>query len=329
MGRARAIRKYLLGRILSAAGTFFVLATLLFILFRLVPGDPTLTVLSPALSPEVQAELRQRFGLDQPMAVQYALYLKNIVTAHFGNSFDRGVPVVGLLGERVTNTLVLMLPALIFAYALGIAGGAFIAWKRGSLLERSVTLLAIMFRAAPVFWLCIVFIALFSIRLGLFPAGHMLTPGAGGGTGVGQYLSLDFLHHVALPLIVMTLYYGCYPLLVMRTSMLEVLGDDFIDLCKAKGLSERAVVFKHALRASLLPIATSVSLLAAYAVAGSVLVEAVFSWPGVGLLMVEAVLDSDYPVAQAAFLLIALLTVLGNLAADLIYSFIDPRIRYS
>ncbi|MFI4986142.1 MAG: ABC transporter permease [Alphaproteobacteria bacterium] len=329
MGRGRTIRKYLAGRMLSAAGTFFVLATLLFILFRLVPGDPTLTVLSPALSPEVQADLRQRFGLDQPMAVQYALYLGNIVTAHFGTSFGRGVPVVDLLGERVVNTLILMLPALVLAYGLGIAGGALIAWKRGSRLERSVTLFAIMFRAAPVFWICIVFIAVFSIRLGLFPSGHMLTPGAGASEGLGQYLSLDFVHHLALPLIVMTLYYGCYPLLVMRTSMLEVLGDDFIDLCKAKGLSEGRVVFRHALRASLLPIATSVSLLAAYAVAGSVLVEAVFSWPGVGRLMVEAVLDSDYPVAQAAFLLIALLTVLGNLAADMLYGFIDPRIRHS
>jgi peptide/nickel transport system permease protein len=329
MGQTTKIRKYLIGQVGTAILTLFVMATLLFILFRLVPGDPTMTVLSPALSPEVQADLRQRFGLDQPILVQYAVYLKNIVTGQFGNSFSRATPVVDLLGGRLVNTLVLMVPSLLLAYVLGIAGGALIAWKRGSLMEKTATLSAIMFRAAPIFWICIVFIAVFSIRLDLFPSGHMLTPASGAPDGPEAYLTLDFLHHLFLPLVVMTLYYGCYPLLVMRTSMLEVLDDDFIDLCKAKGLSERDVVFRHALRASLLPIATSVSLLAAYAVAGSVLVEAVFSWPGVGRLMVEAVLDSDYPVAQAAFLLIAVLTVLGNFVADVLYGLIDPRIRFT
>ena len=133
---------------------------------------------------------------------------------------------------------------------------------------------------------------------------------------------------MALPTLVMAIYYGSYPLLVMRTSMLEVLGDDFIDLCKAKGLSERRVVFKHALRASLLPIATSISLLGAFVVAGSVLVETVFSWPGLGRLMVTAVTDSDYPVAQASFLLIAVLVVVGNLVSDVLYGLLDPRVRY-
>jgi peptide/nickel transport system permease protein len=312
----------------SAVATLFVLATLLFVLFRLVPGDPTLTVLSPALSPENQAELRHRFGLDQPLVLQYAIFLKNMATGHFGLSFSHATPVVDLIGERVANTVLLMLPALVLAYCLGVFGGALIAWKRGTLLEKSATLFAIAFRAAPIFWICIVFIAVFAHWLDLVPAGHMLTPGSASRAGVRQFLSLDFLHHLALPLAVMTLYYACYPLLVMRTSMLEVLDDDFIELCKAKGLSERTVVFRHALRASLLPITTSISLLAAYAVAGSVLVEVVFSWPGVGRLMVEAVMDSDYPVAQAAFLLIAVLTVLGNLLADVLYGFVDPRIRY-
>jgi peptide/nickel transport system permease protein len=328
MGQVPAALGYVARRAAVAFATLFVLASLLFILFRLVPGDPTLTVLSPALSPENQAELRQRFGLDQPLIVQYALYLTNMATGHFGISFSRATPVVALIGERVVNTLVLMVPALILAYLVGIFGGALIAWKRGSLLEKSVTLFAIVFRAAPIFWMCIVFIVLFSHWLGIFPEGHMLTPGLSSEGGVEQFVSLDFFRHLALPLLVMTIYYGCYPLLVMRTSMLEVLHDDFIELCKAKGLSERTVVFRHALRASLLPITSSVALLAAYAVAGSVLVEAVFSWPGVGLLMVEAVLDSDYPVAQAAFLLIAVLTVLGNLIADMLYGFVDPRIRY-
>jgi peptide/nickel transport system permease protein len=187
---------------------------------------------------------------------------------------------------------------------------------------------AMVFRSAPIFWLSIIFISVFAVRLGLVPSGHMLTPGTKPAGFFATFFTVDFLRHLILPMVVMAIYYGCYPLLVMRTSMLEVLGEDFIDLCRAKGLSERRIIFRHALRASLLPIATSVSLLGAYVVAGSVLVETVFSWPGLGRLMVQAVTDSDYPVAQASFLLIAVLVVAGNLLADVLYGLLDPRIRY-
>jgi len=325
--RARGFRGYLLRRGLLALGTIAVLATMMFGLFRLLPGDPTLTVLSPALSPEVQADLRQRFGLDRPILEQYLRYMGHLAVGDFGVSFHRGLPVIQLLGERLTNTIALMLPALVLAYVLGIALGAVLAWRRGSWLDSAVTTGAMVFRSAPIFWVSIIFIAVFSVRLGLVPSGHMRTPGTEPGGVIATFLTLDFLRHLALPMLMMTAYYGCYPLLVMRASMLEVLGEDFIDLCQAKGLPERRIVFGHALRASLLPIATSVSLLAAYVVAGSVLVETVFSWPGLGRLMVQAVTDSDYPVAQASFLLIAVLVVLGNLLADLLYGVLDPRIR--
>ena len=221
-----------------------------------------------------------------------------------------------------------MLPSLVLAYLFGVAGGALIAWKRNSKTDRVVSTTAMIFRSAPIFWLCIIAVALFSIHFEIFPAGHMRTPGSDYEGLLETYLSLDFLHHLILPMLVMALYYGCYPLIVMRTSMLEVLGDDFIELCKAKGLSEARIVFGHALRASLLPIATSVSLLGAFVVAGSVLVETVFSWPGIGRLMVQAVTDSDYPVAEASFLLIAVLVVIGNLISDVLYGLLDPRVRY-
>lgn len=328
MTMTRSIRLYVLKRLALALATIFFLASVMFALFRMLPGDPTLSVLSPALAPEVQAELRQRFGLDRPLLEQYLRYVGNLLVGQFGVSFHRGVPVSQLVGHYLVNTIVLMLPALVLAYALGIAVGALLAWKRGSRLDTTVTTLAMVFRAAPIFWIAIIFISVFSVRLGVVPSGHMRTPGSAVAGMLGTFVSLDFLHHLILPMTVMVLYYGCYPLLVMRTSMLEVMGEDFIDLCRAKGLSERRVIFTHAVRASLLPIATSVSLLAAYVVAGSVLVETVFSWPGLGRLMVQAVTDSDYPVAQATFLLIAVLVVLGNLAADLLYGFLDPRIRF-
>ena len=155
----------------------------------------------------------------------------------------------------------------------------------------------------------------------------MRTPGSANEGILATYFSFDFLYHLFLPMMVMAIYYGCYPLIVMRTSMLEVLGDDFIDLCKAKGLSERRVVFGHALRASLLPIATSVSLLGAFIVAGSVLVETVFSWPGVGSLLLEGIYSRDYPIIQGSVLIIALTYVMINLVVDTLYKWLDPRIQ--
>ena len=322
------MRIYLAQRLLLAALTTLVLASLMFVLFRLLPGDPSMTVLSPALDPRVQQDLRQRFGLDRPLAEQYVVYMAQLLRGDLGVSFQSGAPVSRVILERLPSTLFLMVPALLLAYALGISVGAYLAWKRGSRLDLLVTAGSILFRSAPIFWVAILFILAFAVKIPLFPTGHMRTPGQEAEGLWETYVSLDYLHHLVLPLTCMAIYYGCYPLLVMRTAMLEVLGEDFIEHCRARGLSERRVLYCHALRASLLPVATSVSLLAAYAVAGSVLLETVFSWPGLGRLMVRAVVDSDYPVAQGAFLLIGILAVLGNLIADVLYGFLDPRIRY-
>jgi len=322
------MKTYFAWRVATAALTSLALATLMFLLFRLLPGDPTMTVLSPALDPSVQQELRQRFGLDRPLAEQYLLYMARLLQGDLGVSFQSGAPASRVILERLWSTLFLMVPALAVAYALGIIVGAYLAWKRNSRLDLLVTLGSIVFRSAPIFWVAILFVLAFAVKIPLFPTGHMRTPGQQT-EGLWQtYVSIDYLHHLVLPMTCMAIYYGCYPLLVMRTAMLEVLGEDFIELCRARGLSESRILFRHALRASLLPIATSVSLLAAYAVAGSVLLETVFSWPGLGRLMVRAVLDSDYPVAQGAFLLIGILAVSGNLLADVLYGLLDPRIRY-
>lgn len=322
------MRAYVLKRLALAVLTLFFLASVLFVLFRMLPGDPTMTVLSTALDPEVQKEMRHRFGLDRPLLEQYAIYMKNLVTGEFGVSFQHGVKALEIILDKFRNTLFLMVPAFVLAFALGIGLGSYVAWKRGTLLEKAVVTSSMVLRSAPDFWVAIVFVFLFAVKLDFFPTGHMRTPGYTASGPWGLFFSWDFLHHLALPLLMMSLYYCCYPLLVMRTAMLEVLGEDFIDLCQAKGLSEKRVIFKHAMRASLLPIATSVSLLGAYATAGSVLIETVFSWPGLGRLMVQSVVYSDYPVAQASFLLIGVMVVAGNLFSDLLYGILDPRIRY-
>jgi peptide/nickel transport system permease protein len=319
---------YIFKRLSLAIVTFFFLATILFGLFRMLPGDPTMTVLSPALDQEVQQELRHRWGLDKPVTHQYLIYITNIFRGEFGISFQHGVRAYDIIAEKVRNTISLMLPTLLLAFVFGIVIGSLIAWKRGSRTEISVVTGSIVFRSAPEFWVAIIAIFLFAVKFKIFPTGHLRSAGYTASGSFDLFFSFDFLHHLMLPMLTMAIYWGCYPLLVMRTAMLEVMGEDFIELCKAKGLSEKRVIFKHAMRTSLLPVATSVSLIGAWTVAGAVLIETVFSWPGLGRLMVQAVLYSDYPVAQAAFLMIGVLTILGNLLADILYGILDPRIRY-
>lgn len=308
--------------------TLFAMLTVMFFLFRLLPGDPTMTVVSSAMYPKAQEAMRAQFGLDRPLWEQYLIYLRNFATLDFGYSFHSSRAVAEMLAGRIVNTLVLILPSMIVAYGLGALIGALLGWYRGGRAEAAIVFVSTAFQAAPVFWVGMLAILLFSISLGWFPAGHIVTPGAFPEPGWRMYLSADFLHHLALPFLVHTAYQLCFPLLLMRSSMLGTIGEDFVELARAKGLSERRILFHHAARNSLLPVATTIPMILGWAIAGSVVIETVFSWPGLGLLMVEAVQRSDYPVVQASFFLIAVLTVLGTFAADLLYGLLDPRIVY-
>ena len=320
--------RYLLARAFYVLVTLFAMATLTFFMFRMLPGDPTATVISPALDPEAQEAMRVRFGLDRPLFEQYLTYLANVARFDFGYSFRTSRPVWELISGRLTNTLILILPSMIAAYLVGAFLGAMIAWRRGSRLESAVVFLATSLQSAPLFWLGMMAILFFSIKLDIFPSGHLVTPGTYPDATLSMYFSADFLHHLALPFLTNTLYQLCFPLLLMRSTMLSTIGEDFIEFARMKGLSERRVLYGHAMRNSLLPLATTLPMILGWAVAGSVVIETVFSWPGLGLLMVEGVLESDYPLVQASFLLIAVLTVLGTLVADLLYGMLDPRIVY-
>jgi peptide/nickel transport system permease protein len=308
--------------------TLFAMLTIMFFLFRLLPGDPTMTVVSSAMYPKAQEAMRAQYGLDRPLMEQYFIYLKNYATLDFGYSFHSSRAVSEMLAGRIVNTLVLILPSMIVAYGLGALLGALLAWYRGGRSEVAVVFLATAFQAAPVFWVGMLAILLFSINLGWFPPGHIVTPGAFPEPTWRMYLSADFLHHLALPFLVHTLYQICFPLLLMRSTMLSTIGEDFVEFARIKGLPERRILFNHAARNSLLPVATTIPMILGWALAGSVVIETVFSWPGLGLLMIEAVQRSDYPVVQASFFLIAVLTVLGTFTADLIYGLLDPRIVY-
>ncbi len=321
--------KYVLKRIVFMLLTFYILATLMFFMFRLLPGDPTMTVISSALAPEAQEAMKRQFGLDEPLHKQYIAYLRNIVTLDFGYSFQHTRKVSQMISGRLLNTVLLILPAMIAAYFFGVVGGAIIAWKRGGKLEIVTLIVSTALQSAPIFWLGMLSLLVFSVHLDIFPLGHSMSPGFSYGRSIlQQYLSLDFFHHLALPFMINMLWHVCFPLLLMRSSMLETYGEGYIELCRMKGLRETRILFKHAMRNSLLPIITNMPLLLGVAVAGSVVLETVFSWPGLGLLMVEAVQRSDYPVVQACFLLIAVLTIVGNFIADLLYGILDPRIIY-
>jgi len=308
--------------------TLFAMVTIMFFLFRLLPGDPTMTVVSSAMYPKAQEAMRAQFGLDRPLLEQYVIYLKNLAVLDLGYSFQSSRSVSEMIEGRVVNTLVLILPSMLVAYGLGALFGALLGWYRGGRTEAAVVFISTAFQAAPVFWVGMLAILYFALDLGWFPAGHMVTPGMFPDRGWEMYASWDFLHHLALPFLVHTAYQICFPLLLMRSTMLNTIGEDFVEFARVKGLKNRRILFHHAARNSLLPVATTIPMILGWALAGSVVIETVFSWPGLGLMMVEGVQRSDFPIVQAAFFLIAILTILGTFAADLLYGLLDPRIVY-
>ncbi len=320
--------RYIVRRVVQGFITLWLIATIAFGIFRLLPGDPTLVVLDPSFPPDVREILRHRFGLDQPLYVQYVRYLTNIARGDLGRSFFYAQPAMLIIREKLLNTLILTFAAFFVAYGGGILGGVFLAWHRGSRRETVGITLALLFRAAPLFWSGMLAIMLFSFTLGWFPHAGLRTPGYEA-TGVwDKYFSWDFLAHLVLPATVSGLYFLGFPLLLVRSTMLEVLGEDYIELAKAKGFSERRIVFHHAARNALLPVVTAAAVYIALAAGGITMIEYVFSWPGLGLEIVSATQRRDYPLAEASFLLLGVMVVVLNFLADLLYGYLDPRVAY-
>jgi ABC-type dipeptide/oligopeptide/nickel transport system permease component len=324
---------YLLKRLAFALATAFVAVTFNFVLFRMLPGDAVTNLARiPKATPELKAELTARFGLDQPMWKQYLLYLRNLFEGDLGISWVSRQPVVSELGEALRNTLLLVSVGTVAAIVLGVATGVVAAWWRGTFVEKGTTLTGMTFYSMPTQWLGLILILIFSTTLGWFPSGGMESTGLNAEELIlGIEPSLwdrvsDMLSHIVLPASTLGLVlYGEYTLFT-RSALLETMGEDYILTAKAKGLSSRRVLQKHALRNAMLPIATLVALSLGFIAAGSILVESVFSWPGVGLLTYEAIQNRDYPMLQAAFLVITLSVIFFNLLADLAYFALDPRI---
>ena len=304
----------------------WAVTSLTFVLFRLMPGDPTLNFLSPNFSEETRATLLRSFGLDRSLWEQYVIYMGNLLRGELGQSFLQGKSVAALLTEALPNTVILTLVSLSAAYAFGIVAGAFLAFRRGGAVEALGIPSALATRAAPEFWLGMLLLAALSFQAGWFPTGGALSPGQELGGVAARLVSADFWWHLALPALTLTLYSQGLPLLLMRATMLEVMGDEFIVMARMKGLSRWSVIMRHAARNALLPVATAFALGLGASIGGNVVVETVFAWPGIGRVLVQAVQSADYPLAQGAFILIAAVLVTMNTLADLAYVALDPRV---
>ena len=315
-----------LGRLGHLALVLWVVTTLTFVMFRLMPGDPTLNFLSPSFSEETRAALLKGFGLDRSLWEQYLIYLGNLLHGELGMSFLQGKSVVSLLAEALPNTVILTVVSLCAAYAFGITAGAFLAFQRGGVIEAVAIPSALATRAAPEFWLGMLLLAGLAFETGWFPTGSALSPGAQPGGFAGSLVSADYWWHLALPALTLMLYLQGLPLLLMRATMLEVLNDEFIVMARMKGLSRWSIVMRHAARNALLPVVTAFALGLGASIGGNVVVETVFAWPGIGRVLVQAVQSADYPLAQGAFLMIAAVLVVMNTVADLAYAALDPRV---
>ncbi|MCC5958572.1 MAG: ABC transporter permease [Rhodobacteraceae bacterium] len=321
-------RTYLIKRVLQAVFSLWIIATILFFLFRMGLPDPTSVLITEGLNAEQRAAVRAQFGLEDPLWRQYVLFLTNAVQGEFGTSFSYRAPVSEIVWERLGNTMVLMLAAIVLAYAIGVPLGAWLSWRRGSSTDTVGIFVGLMFRSAPMFWTGMIAILIFGVGLSMFPTSGMRTLPYDADGFLDKIFTLDFLWHAILPVLIVALYYLGSPMLIMRNTMLEVYGEDFIEMARAKGLPERDILYKHAARNALLPVVTQLAVTIGLAAGGQVVVEVVFSWPGLGREILNAVRTSDFPLAQASFLIMAAFVISLNLLVDILYTTLDPRVSF-
>ncbi len=321
--------RYARQRLFQIGITFFVILTILFILFRTAPGDPVSRMIGPEMTSEDAAHLISQLGLDRPLWVQYVYYVKNFFSGNFGHSFHYGRPVIEVIGDRLPNTILLFTTSVMISALLGVFFGKIAAWRKGEKTDTVMTLLALVTHTVFLPWMALILIWIFGYRLGWFPINGMISEEVWLNPSSGFWAkSVDVAHHMVLPLLTLSLiHFGSY-LLIMRSAMLETLKEDYILTARAKGLTEKVIRNKHAAPNAALPVVTSVGLSLAFSINGGALTETVFSWPGIGRELVFSVSNNDYPLAQAAFLLISAVVLVSNLVVDLLYAYLDPRIRY-
>ncbi len=323
------MKRFIFKRLLQVVVVLFLILTLLFVLFRLAPGDPVERMVDPNLTPEEAEHLVEQLGLKEPLYKQYALYLKNFVTGQFGYSFHYGTPVAEVIWEKLPNTMLLFTTAVILSALVGISWGKIAAWSKGKATDLAFTVASLVTHTLFLPWLALLLVWIFGYQLGWLPITGMVSEEVWLEPDIAWWEKVwDVAIHMVLPLATLFLiHFGSY-LLVMRSSMLDTLKEDYIITARAKGLKERDIRNRHAAPNAMLPVVTSVGLSLAFSINGGALTETVFSWPGIGRELVFAVSHNDYPLAQACFLLIAAVVLFSNVVVDVLYVYLDPRIRY-
>lgn len=318
--------RYLGRKLVQVALTLLAVVTFNFYLFHVLPGDPIkLLARAGNLQPEDIARLRELFGLDQSLPVQYLVYLRDLATGNLGMSLTYRQPVVDILAERIVNTVELLAAATVLVIIIGVVVGVIAAARRGTRVDTASVVTSLLFWSLPTFWTGLMLIFILGVWLHAFPISGSGTPGV-------VYASLgaqvvDFGAHLVLPTLTLVLVDIGQFVLITRSSLIDVLTEDFILTARAKGLSSRQVLWHHGVPNALLPVITTSALYVSLVVGGAIQVETVFSWPGMGRLIYDSVLRRDYPLIEATFLVFAMAVILTNFATDLLYMWIDPRVR--
>ena len=321
------MRRYLLARGLQSVVIVALVVTISFLLIHAAPGDPFAATLdNPSVSSSVRAALRAQYGLDRPLPEQFARYVSQLAHGEMGWSFSHGLPVRSVLAEVLPKTLLLMGTALVASFLVGVATALVQVSRHGSLLDRTLDRISLILAAMPDFWLAILMLLALTYWLPLFPIGGAADP------IVHDYLStvgrfLDTLRHLILPALTLTLLYASGIARYQRSALLDVMPSDFIRTARGKGLREREILLRHAMRNASLTLITLIGLSLPALLTGAVFIEKVFSWPGMGLTMVNAVGSRDYPLVIGAVITGSVLVVSGSLLADLLYGWADPRLR--
>ena len=305
------MRTYVLHRLAQSALTLLGVSVLVFVILRVLPGDPARMLLPDGAPESAVAELNRQLGLREPLVVQYGLFLSSVARGDFGQSFQYRAPALRVVLERLPATVQLTLAAMLITVAAGVSLGIFTAVRRGTRYDVAGTIVAVLGQSLPNFWLGIMLILLFGVALRWLPT-----------SGFAGWTSL------VLPAVTLAAFSTALVARLTRSSMLEILNRDYIRTGRAKGLAERSVVFRHALRNAAIPVLTVIGLQIGALLGGAVITESIFAWPGMGKLIVDAIFFRDFPVVQTVLILSATVFVVINLAVDLLYTVIDPRIRY-
>lgn len=323
---------YILRRLIGAIPLLLGIATIIFFVLNLAPGDPTSFYFNPNVPPEIIEQMRRNLGLDQPLYIQYFRWLTSFITGDFGHSLAQSRPVSDIVFEAMPNTLMFTGIALVLVFVIGMFIGVLQAVKQYSIFDSTSSVVTLFFYSMPSFWLALMFVLVFSLKAHTWgwpialPATGMMSVDYEFMT-TGEKI-MDRIAHLILPVGTLTLALAAGVARYMRGQMLEVVRQDYIRTARAKGLSERTVIMKHALRNSMLPVITLLGLYLPFLFSGAILIEVIFAWPGMGRIMVDAIFQRDYPLVMATSFIFAVIVIAGNLLADVLYAVADPRIRY-